>query len=424
MKHRDGQVVYTIEELLPTLLTKSGNQKYKRVKSLITHTSYLLCKYSEAEVRHMKEVLRRGEFTWTEWKDFMIRYTEGVQERSKIRAEKEGRDCTHTYHTVFDESRLPDKINNELTTQVAIPEITDDIPEIVESAIELLTKSEPKESEMIATFEFDDQQIRFVNGKAVANDVAAALGYKDPAHTVSTKVEPGDKSVCRIQTVDGRLREVMVLEEAGIYQLIFSSKLPSATKFKNWVTREVLPQIRSKGYYAISSDLVISQQIQEIKLLIQQISDRQAKQDASYQKISEKVDEVNTKVSKKRQDFKPKVVNDALKAFYEVTRFLSEIYDWCIPGCDPITRRTIVTKSNGYYLKTEYCHIDHFDGINSHTHKSNCLPVDKDTNQRKCKHSRNPLTKEEEYKLKLVLDSMQAYYIKQESTQPNQQSLF
>lgn len=50
-------------------------------------------------------------------------------------------------------------------------------------------------------------------------------------------------------TVDNKLRDVIVLEEAGIYQLIFSSKLPSAEAFQDWVFEEVLPSIRKTGTY-------------------------------------------------------------------------------------------------------------------------------------------------------------------------------
>lgn len=82
----------------------------------------------------------------------------------------------------------------------------------------------------LTVFQFDSQEIRFVDGKPVANDVAAALGFKDPANALNRLVKPKNKSVCKILTLDGKLRDVTILEEAGIYQLIFSSKLPSAEK--------------------------------------------------------------------------------------------------------------------------------------------------------------------------------------------------
>lgn len=101
----------------------------------------------------------------------------------------------------------------------------------------------------LAVFNFDSQEIRFVDGKPVANDVAKVLGYADPSKTVSTKVDAENKSVTAVVTVDGKLRDVMILEEAGIYQLIFGSKLPSAKAFQKWVFSDVLPSIRKTGSY-------------------------------------------------------------------------------------------------------------------------------------------------------------------------------
>lgn len=104
---------------------------------------------------------------------------------------------------------------------------------------------------IVSVFNFDDTEIRFVEGKPVANDVALALGYKDPADAIWRKVKPKNKGVCEIQTPGG-VQSATVLEEAGIYQLIFGSKLSSAEKFQDWVFEEVLPSIRKTGKYSVS----------------------------------------------------------------------------------------------------------------------------------------------------------------------------
>lgn len=105
---------------------------------------------------------------------------------------------------------------------------------------------------MLAQFEFEGNELRFVDGKPVANDVAAILGYKDPSDAVYRLVKVKNSSVGKIQTVDGKMRDVKVLEEAGIYQLIFSCKLPIAEKFQDWVFEEVLPSIRKTGSYSVN----------------------------------------------------------------------------------------------------------------------------------------------------------------------------
>lgn len=102
----------------------------------------------------------------------------------------------------------------------------------------------------IVSFEFESQDIRFVDGKPVANDVASVLGYADPQSTISKKVCSENKGVAKMVTPGG-IQSVTVLEEAGIYQLIFSSKLESAKRFQQWVFSEVLPTIRQTGSYSI-----------------------------------------------------------------------------------------------------------------------------------------------------------------------------
>ena len=104
---------------------------------------------------------------------------------------------------------------------------------------------------ILTQFKFEDQEIRFVDGKPVANDIAKALGYADASKTISTKVKEKNKSLTKMVTLDKKLRDVTVLEDAGIYQLIFSSKLESAEKFQDWVFEEVLPSIRKTGKYEI-----------------------------------------------------------------------------------------------------------------------------------------------------------------------------
>lgn len=122
----------------------------------------------------------------------------------------------------------------------------------------------------LAVFSFNDQEVCFVDEKPVANDVARVLGYADPAKTISTKIKDKNKSVTKMVTVDGKLRDVMVLEEAGIYQLIFGSKLPAAEKFQDWVFEEVLPSIRKTGTYSLkpAQELLPVNDIKEVVLAV------------------------------------------------------------------------------------------------------------------------------------------------------------
>ena len=103
---------------------------------------------------------------------------------------------------------------------------------------------------MLTRFVFESQEVRFVDGKPVANDVAKILGYADPAKAISTKVDSDYKGVTKTVTPGGT-QLVTTLDEPGIYQLIFGSKLPVAEKFRKWIFEQVLPSIRKTGSYSL-----------------------------------------------------------------------------------------------------------------------------------------------------------------------------
>lgn len=84
---------------------------------------------------------------------------------------------------------------------------------------------------------------------AVGKDVAAALGYKDTADAIQRHVDDEDKGVGETPTPKGS-QKTIIINESGMYSLILSSKLPSAKKFKRWVTSEVLPALRKTGSYS------------------------------------------------------------------------------------------------------------------------------------------------------------------------------
>ena len=82
----------------------------------------------------------------------------------------------------------------------------------------------------------------------VGSDVALRLGYTDPQKAIKMHIDDEDKLTRQI-VVSGQMRNVIVINESGLYALILSSKLPQAKAFKRWVTSEVLPQIRKTGGY-------------------------------------------------------------------------------------------------------------------------------------------------------------------------------
>ena len=92
----------------------------------------------------------------------------------------------------------------------------------------------------------------------VGKDIADALGYQNGSRDIDRHVDSEDRQLSSIS--DGsQTRNVIVINESGIYALVFGSKLESARRFKRWITSEVLPQIRKTGAYAPKSQIEILQ---------------------------------------------------------------------------------------------------------------------------------------------------------------------
>lgn len=91
----------------------------------------------------------------------------------------------------------------------------------------------------------------------VGYDVAKALGYVKPRNAISVHVDDEDKNTALIQgAIQGGTQgnpNMTIINESGLYSLILSSKLPTAKRFKRWVTSEVLPAIRRTGGYGTAT---------------------------------------------------------------------------------------------------------------------------------------------------------------------------
>ena len=83
----------------------------------------------------------------------------------------------------------------------------------------------------------------------VGKDVAEILGYSKARNAIAVHVDDEDKKDAPIQGDLGGTQTMTLINESGLYSLIFSSKLPTAKQFKRWVTGEVLPAIRKTGRY-------------------------------------------------------------------------------------------------------------------------------------------------------------------------------
>lgn len=106
----------------------------------------------------------------------------------------------------------------------------------------------------------------------VGNDVAQILGYEDYRGAINKKVDTEDKLRSQIDYA-GQKRSVTLINESGLYSLIFSSKLESAKRFKRWVTSEVLPQLRRTGTYSANPTIQeLANNPELVKMLVEQIA--------------------------------------------------------------------------------------------------------------------------------------------------------
>lgn len=104
----------------------------------------------------------------------------------------------------------------------------------------------------------------------VGKDVAAALGYERATKAIQDHVNEEDKDEIPIQDSIGRMQKTPIINESGLYALIFGSKLESAKRFKHWVTSEILPSIRKHGGYIAGQESMTDDELLEKAILVAQ----------------------------------------------------------------------------------------------------------------------------------------------------------
>ena len=124
----------------------------------------------------------------------------------------------------------------------------------------------------------------------VGKDVAERLLYSNPQKAIRDHVDSEDRGVNEMDTPGGKQMVVMI-NESGLYSLIFGSKLDKAKEFKHWVTSEVLPAIRKTGGYVNNSEVFIDNYLpfaddatKQLFRLTLDVVDKQNKQIADQQK--------------------------------------------------------------------------------------------------------------------------------------------
>lgn len=133
------------------------------------------------------------------------------------------------------------------------------------------------ELQIFKNVEFGSIRTLQINGEPyfLGKDVAEILGYTNPSKALSDHVDEEDKLNNESLSSLGQ-RGGWLINESGLYSLILSSKLPTACRFKRWVTSEVLPTIRRHGVYAV--DEVLANPDMLIEALLQLKAEREINQ--------------------------------------------------------------------------------------------------------------------------------------------------
>ncbi len=101
----------------------------------------------------------------------------------------------------------------------------------------------------------------------LGKEVAEKLGYSNTRDALARHVDIEDRADVGIH--DGRqMRSMTAINESGLYSLILLSKLPSAKRFKHWVTKEVLPSIRKNGGYIEGQEMLTNEEILAKAMLV------------------------------------------------------------------------------------------------------------------------------------------------------------
>lgn len=123
----------------------------------------------------------------------------------------------------------------------------------------------------VFNFNFEGCEVRslMIDGEPwfIGKDVGEALGYKAARNALKKFVDEEDKLTHRFDA-SGQSRDMVIINESGLYALIFNSKLDSAKRFKHWVTSTVLPSIRKNGGYIVGQEHMSEDEIMARALIM------------------------------------------------------------------------------------------------------------------------------------------------------------
>lgn len=172
---------------------------------------------------------------------------------------------------------------------------------------------------------FGKVRTKIINGEIwfVGKDVAEALGYTNPQKAVRDHVLNEDRGLNEMDTPSGKQRMTLI-NESGLYALIFGSKLESAAEFKRWITSEVLPSLRKIGTYSMEGQdsYIINDPVKRAERWIEEEKERRrlAQENQNLLTTNKKLNKNNEDLKKENSGMKPKAKFHDLVARSSVTK--------------------------------------------------------------------------------------------------------
>lgn len=147
-----------------------------------------------------------------------------------------------------------------------------------------------KEMQIFKNDDFGKIRATEIDGEPwfVGKDIAEVLGYSNPRKAMGDHIDDEDKGVTKCDTLGGQ-QNLVIINESGLYSLILGSKLPTAKKFKHWVTSEVLPAIRRHGAYMTDEKAFdVTHNSSGLADLLQQAADQLKQKDIQIERMKPK----------------------------------------------------------------------------------------------------------------------------------------
>lgn len=186
-----------------------------------------------------------------------------------------------------------------------------------------------------------------INGNPhfIGKDVAEVLGYTNTPKAIRDHVDDEDKLTERI-VLSGQNREVIFINESGLYSLILSSKLPSAKQFKRWVTTEVLPAIRKNGGYIDGMENLPDEEKAKLEAEIVELRGLVRSYESKFKRQNEQMDALAKLIENDACCIRPSVNQ---RHSWDA----AELYDLDVEGYDEFQSDMELFNFSDYSLKNE-----------------------------------------------------------------------